>query len=123
MWTNVDSIFKVIEMIIIIIIIIVDKTHKIYTDQTGKFPIISSRGNKYILIIYVYDATVILASPLKIRSGSHILEAYTKQVEHLVNIVYIPRVHWLENESFSSLKQYNKQKYIDTRWCTHILTL
>ena len=58
----------------------VDKTHKIYTDQTGKFPITFSQGNKYILIMYVYYANAILASPLKSRSGSHILEAYTQKV-------------------------------------------
>ena len=39
----------------------VDETKKIYTDQTGKFPITYSWGNKYILIMYVYDANAILA--------------------------------------------------------------
>ena len=61
----------------------VKETHKIYTDQTGKSPITSSKGNKYILIMYVYDDNKILASPLKSRSVRHLLEAYTKQVEHL----------------------------------------
>ena len=90
----------------------VDETHKIYTDQTGKLPIKSSRGNKYIRIMYVYDANSILASPLKIRSGSHILEAYTKQVAHIPTRRYRPRVHWLDNESSASLKKYKKQKDI-----------
>ena len=56
----------------------VDENHKIYTEQTGKPPITSSPGNKYILIMYVYDANAILKEPLKSRSGSHILETYTK---------------------------------------------
>ena len=91
----------------------VDETHKIYTDQTRKLPITSIWGNKYILIMYVYDANAILASPLKSRSGSHIMEAYTKQMIHLTNRGYIPRFHWLDNEASSSLNKYNKQKYIE----------
>ena len=77
----------------------VDETHKIYTDQTSKFPITSSWGNKYVLIMYVYDANTILTSPLKSNSNSHILEAYTKKVEHITNRGYRTRVHWLDNES------------------------
>ena len=38
----------------------VDETHKIYTDQMGKFPMTSIRGKKYVIIVYVYGANVIL---------------------------------------------------------------
>ena len=96
----------------------VDETQKIYTDQTGKFPITSCRGNKYILIMYVYDANAILASPLKSIPDSHILEDYTKQVEQLTHREYRPRVHWLDNQASASLNKYNKQKYIDYRFVT-----
>ena len=43
-----------------IVIATVEENHKIYTYQTVKLPIISSRGNKYILIMYVYDYNAIL---------------------------------------------------------------
>ena len=92
----------------------VDETVKIYTDQTGKSPIMSSRGNKYILIIYVFGANAILSSTLKSRSGSHILEAYTKQMEHLTHIGYRPRVHWLDNNTSDILK---KKKHKDIDYC------
>ena len=92
-----------------IVMVKVDDNHKIYTDQTGKYPITSIRGNKYILIIYVYDANAILAAPLKSRSGIHILEEYNKKLEHLNNGGYIPRVHWLDNEASDSPKKYNKK--------------
>jgi hypothetical protein len=29
---------------------------QIYMDQTGRFPVVSSRGNKYIMILYDYDS-------------------------------------------------------------------
>ena len=89
----------------------VDDTHNIHTNQTEKFPITSIWGNKYILIMYVYDANAILAAPLKSRSGSHILEAYNKQVQHLTNRGYIAQVRWMDNEALASLKKYNKKRY------------
>ena len=83
----------------------VEYTHKIYADQTVKLRIISSRGYKYVLIMYLHDANAILAEPLKSKSGSHILESYTKKVEHLTNRVYRPGLHWLDNEASDSLKK------------------
>ena len=85
----------------------VDETHKIYTYQTGKFSMMSSRGNMYVLIMYVYDANAILEEPFERRSVSHILEAYTNQVEHLKNRGYRPRVNWMDNESYASPNKYN----------------
>ena len=38
---------------------------KSYSDQTGKFPITSSRGNKYIFVLYHYDTNTIHAVPIK----------------------------------------------------------
>jgi hypothetical protein len=32
---------------------------KIYTDQTGRFPVVSSKGNKYIMMLYDYDSNAI----------------------------------------------------------------
>jgi hypothetical protein len=34
---------------------------QIYTDQTGRFPMVSSKGDKYIMILYDYDSNAILA--------------------------------------------------------------
>ena len=51
------------------VMVTVDETHKIYTDHTGKFPITSSRGTKYILIMYVYVKS----------SNSEVVFYYTKQ--------------------------------------------
>ena len=56
-----------------LVVATVGETHNIYTDQVGKFPITSSWGNKYILIMYVYDYNSILSSPLNSISGIQIL--------------------------------------------------
>ena len=43
-------------------------SRKIYTDHTGRFPVTSSRGYKYITIAYEYDSNNILAEPIKIKN-------------------------------------------------------
>eukprot|EP00957_Ditylum_brightwellii_P075240 5717677-Ditylum_brightwellii.AAC.1 len=47
---------------------------KIYTDQTEKFLVISSKGNRYIMVIYAYDANCILVEPMKNRTERYIVE-------------------------------------------------
>jgi hypothetical protein len=41
----------------------IEATGQIYTNQTGRFPTTSCRGNKYIMILYDYDSNAILAEP------------------------------------------------------------
>jgi hypothetical protein len=38
---------------------------KLYSDQTGKFPVQSSRGYNYVMVLYGYDSNAILSKPLK----------------------------------------------------------
>ena len=49
---------------------------KTYTDQTGRFPVTSSRVYKYIIIVYEYNSNNILAEPIKSRISLHIKNAY-----------------------------------------------
>ena len=76
-----------------IIMATLETNYKIYTYKTGKLPMMTSIGNKYVITISVCGANAIFAEPLNSRSGSHILEAYTKQVEQLINRGYRPWVH------------------------------
>jgi hypothetical protein len=54
---------------------------RIYTDQTGRFPVVSSKGNKYIMILYDYDSNAILAQPIKYRTAPELLKAF-QVMEH-----------------------------------------
>jgi hypothetical protein len=49
---------------------------QIYTDQTGRFPVVSSKGNKYIMILYDYDSNAILAQHIKDRTAPELLKAF-----------------------------------------------
>ena len=42
-------------------------TGKIFTDQTGRFPIPSSTGNQYVFVLYYYDSNYIHAIAIKNR--------------------------------------------------------
>eukprot|EP00970_Alexandrium_tamarense_P013001 scaffold3198_cov213-Alexandrium_tamarense.AAC.33 len=47
-----------------------------FSDQTGKFPITSSRGNKYIMVAVELDGSYIDAEPLKTRTTQSLINAY-----------------------------------------------
>jgi hypothetical protein len=49
--------------------VIVDQG-QLYTDLMGKFPVISSKGNSYVMVCYIYDCNYIKVSPMKSRSAS-----------------------------------------------------
>ena len=48
------------------------------SDQTGAFPRVSNRGNKYICVFYIFDANFIKGIPIKSRHRSELLKAYTQ---------------------------------------------
>jgi hypothetical protein len=47
-----------------------------YTDLTGGFTKMSSRGYNYILVLYDYDGNSIQAEPMKNRSDTEAIRAY-----------------------------------------------
>ena len=48
-------------------------TGKVSTDQTGRFTITSSRGSKYLMVLYDHDSNAILAEPLTSRSKQELI--------------------------------------------------
>jgi hypothetical protein len=88
---------------------IVDITGQIYSDQTGRFPVTSSKGNQYIMIVYDYDSAAILAEPLKNRTEQELVRAYSKLHQHLTDRGLKPQLQKLDNECPSALKQFMRQ--------------
>ena len=48
----------------------------VYTDQTGGFPITSSRGNKYIMVMCEVDGNYIDAVPMKNQTAECMVQTY-----------------------------------------------
>ena len=53
--TNIDPIKEKHNRKTELVMATVEKTHRTYTDYTGKSSMTSSKGNKYLLIMYVYN--------------------------------------------------------------------
>ena len=54
-----------------------------YGDMTGAFPYTSSRGSKYIYVIYDYDSNAILVHPIKSKGALEIKNAWIKLTQRL----------------------------------------
>jgi hypothetical protein len=81
-------------------------TGQIYTDQTGRFPVVTSKENKYIMVLYDYDSNAILAQPIKNRTAPELLKAFQFMEQELVAKGLKPKLMKLDNEASQLLKDY-----------------
>ena len=77
-----------------------------YSDQTGKFPITSARGNKYIMVAVELDGNYIDVEPLKSRKAKDLTDSYQKIFQRWKTTGAVcPNWHILDNEAPEELKQ------------------
>jgi hypothetical protein len=88
---------------------------QIYTDQTGRFPVVSSKGNKYIMILYDYDSTAILGKPMKDRPAPELLKSFKVMEQELMDRGLKPKLMKLDIEASKLLKTYLHQRYITSQ--------
>ena len=69
-----------------------------YSDQTGRFPYQSNRGNKYICVTYNYDANASLYALLKNRENSGLVEAWKTTHKRLTKNGHEVKLHILDNK-------------------------
>ena len=72
--------------------------NKIYTDQTGIFPVTSSKDKIYIMVAFEADSNNIMAEPMKPREASELTTSYAKIHKMLTSRGLKPKVHILDNE-------------------------
>jgi hypothetical protein len=85
---------------------------QIYTNQTGRFLAVSSKGNKYIMILYDYDINAILAQPVKYCTAPELLKTFQEREHELVARGLKPKLTKLHNEASKLLKTYLHQQDI-----------
>jgi hypothetical protein len=51
---------------------------KLHSDQTGKFPVQSSRGHNYVMVLYECNSNAILSTPLKSGAAGELMKAWTE---------------------------------------------
>ena len=84
----------------------VEFTGKVITDQTGCFPVTSSRGSKYLMVLYDHDSNDILAEPLTSRSKREIIRATRVLNSYLSDCGLTPQYQMIDNECPGGLKQF-----------------
>ena len=77
---------------------------KLYTYDTGRFPVHSHSGNQYIMIAYHWDANLILAKPSTSKKDKHRLLAYDKLMQRLRNNKLTADLQILHNEASADYK-------------------
>jgi hypothetical protein len=87
----------------------VEITGQIFSDQIGRFPITSSCGNKYIMVVYNYDSNAILTNPLTSRTEMELLRAYTKLHTFLTKRGLKPVLQKLNNKAPGKLQTFMRQ--------------
>ena len=88
-----------------------DVRETIFSDQTGKYPVQSQRGNKYIMVMVEIDSNAILVEPMKSRNDSKMIRAYDVLVRWLKNAGVQPKKHMLDNEISENMKQRIRDEY------------
>jgi hypothetical protein len=87
--------------------LLVDKREliKSYSDQTGRFPIPSSRGNNYLFILYHQDTNTIHAVAIPNRQAASIRDAWEDTHKVLVRQGHAPELHILDNECSADMRK------------------
>ena len=80
------------------------KEGKIYSDLCRRSPTTSSRGNKYIYVMYMYDFNDILTTELNNRSDKDMIISFTSLTEDLKSQGINPGFHFMDSEEYTTLK-------------------
>ena len=79
---------------------------KIYSDWIRLFPIQSSCGNKYIVIVYIYNANAILSHLIKNWSTGELLHVFHNMSDKLHAACFKQQLHKWDNNSSAALEMF-----------------
>ena len=82
----------------------IEVTGKFITDQTGRFPVMSSRRSKYLMVLYDHDSNAILANPLTSRNERELIRSTRVLHAYLYDRGLTPQYQMLDNEYPGGLK-------------------
>ena len=87
-----------------------DLKNMIGSDLAGRYPLTSTRGNKYILIMYDHDANYTYATPIKSREAAEIKRGFKEAYMHLVKNGFNAKIVRLDNEISKILIKYIEEE-------------
>ena len=77
---------------------------KLYTDDTGRFPVRARSRNQYIMIGY-HSSNLILAQPFSSRKDKHRIAAYNAMIERLTAKGLNANLQVMDNEASKDFKK------------------
>jgi hypothetical protein len=78
---------------------------KLYTDNTGQFPVWARTGNQYVMIPYHADGNLILQEAFQTRSNRHCIAAYNSIMTCIAAQGLSVDVQILDNKASAAYKQ------------------
>ncbi len=87
-----------------VLIWIIDLKDTLYTDQTGRFPFVSSLGNRYIIILHHMDSNSSWSKALKNKSKGELILACRCALAQMARRGIVPRHQILNNQALFAYK-------------------
>jgi hypothetical protein len=81
-----------------------------FTDLTGRFPVRSSKGNWYVMVVYSFDCNYINPVVMKSKSASEWLKAFGGIFQELTSSGFKPKLQTMDNDASAALKSYFTEK-------------
>ena len=82
----------------------------LYTDDTGRFPVISRKGNQCIMVEYHFDSNAIMVVPFKLGKYKDHMVAYNTIMQRLKDRNILVNLQILDNEASKEYKAIIKDK-------------
>jgi hypothetical protein len=76
-----------------------DTTEEILIDQTSRFPVVSSKGQKYIMVLVELDSNYIAMEPMQSCETAEMIQTYKTIMDRLAKQGIKPKHHILNNEA------------------------
>ena len=83
---------------------LVEVSGQIFSDQTGIFPRVFSRGNRSMMVLCYYDINVILTEPLENNATPELVRAQTRLTQYLLDRGLNTLALRIDNECPEALK-------------------
>ena len=83
----------------------VEHVSKLYTDDTGRFPVRSRSGNYFIMVAYHCNLNMILTAPFKSRSDKHCMLAYNDIMQRLKARGMLVNLQIMDNKASAEYKR------------------
>ena len=82
-----------------LLILVYNAKATMYSDQTGMFPTVSSKGNKYVMVLHDVNSNSLWAEPMKNKTGGELILAHNQTLTRMQQQGINPKHQILDNQA------------------------